>query len=333
MPTDLATALHLTDPFGRRVSYLRLSVTDRCDLRCSYCLPKGFKGFQEPEHWLSFEEVIRVVGAFTRLGVRHVRLTGGEPLVRRNLPDLAGRLAALPGLDDLSLSSNCTRMETLAEPLSRAGVGRLNVSLDSLDAETFAQITGGCLGQVLRGIEAARRVGFAPIRVNMVVLGGVNDEEVEAVLHFCAERGFTLRLIETMPMGSTGQAAHHQYVDLRRIRERLEGRFTLVPDILPGGGPARYYRVGGSETRIGFITPISQHFCETCNRVRLTVDGTLHLCLGQENSYPLRPLLRAGVDDEGLLEHLRRAIALKPQRHEFRERPEKIVRFMAQTGG
>ncbi len=333
MTTDPVTDRPLTDPFGRRIAYLRLSVTDRCDLRCGYCLPKGFKGFEEPEHWLDFDEITRVVAAFTRLGVRHVRLTGGEPLVRRDLPRLAASLSALPGLDDLSLSSNCTRMEVLAEPLRRAGVGRLNVSLDSLDAETFAQITGGRLEQVLRGIEAARHAGFSPIRVNMVVLSGVNDDEVESVLGFCAERGFTLRLIETMPMGITGQSAASQYVDLQGIKERLERRFTLIPDILPGGGPARYYRVGASDTRIGFITPISQHFCETCNRVRLTVDGTLYLCLGQESSYPLRPLLRSGIDDAGLVEHLQRAIALKPERHEFREQPHKVVRFMSMTGG
>jgi GTP 3',8-cyclase len=296
-------------------------------------MPKSFKGFEESEHWLDFAEIERVVNAFVRLGVHRVRLTGGEPLVRRNLPMLAARLAALPGLDDLSLSSNCTRMETLAEPLYDAGVRRLNVSLDSLRPDVFQQVTGGRLDQVLRGIEAARHVGFSPIRVNTVAMAGVNDEEIEAILAFCAERGFTLRLIETMPMGSTGRAALHQYVDLQRIKERLERRHTLIPDILPGGGPARYYRVGTSDTRIGFITPISQHFCETCNRVRLTVDGTLHLCLGQENSYPLRPLLRAGISDNDLVEHLRSAISLKPERHEFNERPEKVVRFMAQTGG
>lgn len=323
----------LTDPFGRAIAYLRLSVTDRCDLRCGYCLPKGFKGFEEPADWLDFNELTRVAGAFARLGVRHVRLTGGEPLMRRDLPRLAARLAALPGLADLSLSSNCTRMAELAEPLYRAGIKRLNVSLDSLRPEVFREITGGDLARVLRGIETARHAGFAPIRVNTVVLGGTNDTEIESILTFCAERGFTLRLIETMPVGATGRGALGRYVDLRGIKQRLERRFELIPDLLPGGGPARYYRLGGTETRIGFITPLSQHFCESCNRVRLTVDGTLHLCLGQEHRYPLRPLLRAGIGDDDLLDHLRRAIALKPERHEFNERPGKVVRFMAQTGG
>ncbi len=323
----------LTDPFGRRIAYLRLSVTDRCDLRCGYCLPKGFKGFEEPDHWLTFEEIGRVVGAFTALGVRHVRITGGEPLVRKNLPDLAARLSALPGLDDLSISSNCTRMDALAEPLYRAGVRRLNVSLDSLRPEVFKAVTGGDLEQVRRGIAAARAVGFSPIRVNTVVMRGVNDQEIEDILGYCAEQGFTLRLIETMPMGATGQAAQDRYLDLQTVRRRLQQRFELIPDILPGGGPARYDRVGTTETRIGFITPISQHFCATCNRVRLTVDGTLYLCLGQDNSYALRPLLRDGIDDADLIVHLKQAIALKPERHEFTEKPEQVIRLMSATGG
>ncbi|MBK1719741.1 GTP 3',8-cyclase MoaA [Thiocystis violacea] len=323
----------LTDSFGRRIDYLRLSVTDRCDLRCRYCLPKGFKGFEEPAHWLTVDEVARLVQAFTLLGVSHVRLTGGEPLVRRDLPLLARRLASLPGIEDLALSSNCTRMETLAEPLFRAGVRRLNVSLDSLRPRIFEQVTGGSLELVLRGIEAARRAGFSPIRVNTVVMRGVNDGEIESILEFCAERDFTLRLIETMPMGRTGQAVLAEYIDLQEVKQRLERRFELIPDILPGGGPARYFRLSASATRIGFITPISQHFCATCNRVRLGVDGTLHLCLGQENRYPLGALLRAGLTDDELIDQLRAAMALKPEQHGFRERPTQVPRFMAMTGG
>lgn len=323
----------LTDPFGRRIDYLRLSVTDRCDLRCGYCLPKGFKGFEEPAHWLSFEEIERVVAAFTALGVRRVRLTGGEPLMRRGLTELAERLSALRGLDDLSLSSNATQLESLAGPLARAGVRRLNVSLDSLDPEVFRQITGGDLERVLRGIAAAREAGMEPIRVNTVVMRGVNDAEIEDILDYCAARGFTLRLIETMPMGASGQGAMSAFGDLEPIKQRLEQRFALIPDILPGGGPARYYRVAGTETRLGFITPLSQHFCTTCNRVRLSVAGTLYLCLGQDHSYPLRDLLRAGISDTELQAHLQQAIALKPERHAFNERPGQMVRFMSMTGG
>ena len=323
----------LTDPFGRRIDYLRLSVTDRCDLRCGYCLPKGFKGFEEPAHWLTFEEIERVVAAFTALGVRRVRLTGGEPLMRRGLPELAERLSALPGLDDLSLSSNATQLESLAAPLARAGVRRLNVSLDSLNPEVFRRITGGDLEQVRRGIAAAQEAGMEPIRVNTVVMRGVNDAEIEDILDYCATHGFTLRLIETMPMGATGQAAASAFGDLEPIKQRLEQRFELIPDILPGGGPARYYRVAGTDTRLGFITPISQHFCATCNRVRLSVDGTLYLCLGQNHSYPLRDLLRAGIDSDQLQRHLCQAMALKPERHAFNERPGQVVRFMSMTGG
>jgi cyclic pyranopterin phosphate synthase len=321
------------DPFGRPIEYLRLSVTDRCDLRCGYCLPRGFKGFEEPADWLDFAELTRLVRAFIVLGVRRVRLTGGEPLMRRDLPRLAADLAALPGLADLSISSNCTRMDTLAAPLYQAGVRRLNASLDSLNPKVFARITGGRLDRVLAGLAAAATAGFAPIRINTVVMGGINDDEVEDILAFCAERGFTLRLIETMPMGATGQAATQHYVDLHSIKQRLERRFTLIPDLLPGGGPARYYRLHGTETRIGLITPLSQHFCATCNRVRLTVDGTLHLCLGQDHSAALRPLLRAGISDPDLIAHLRQAIARKPAGHSFKEQPTRQVRCMAQTGG
>lgn len=323
----------LIDPFGRSIDYIRLSVTDQCDLRCSYCMPRGFRDFQEPAHWLTFEEIERLVAAFTALGTRRVRITGGEPLVRKNLPRLAARLAALPGLEDLSLSTNATRLAKLAGPLRDAGVTRLNVSLDTLRPERFKAITGGKLDKVMAGLDAAREAGFAPVKINMVVMRGVNDDEVEDMVDFCIEQGFTLRFIETMPVGDTGRAATDQYVDLQAIRRRLERRFDLVPGVMPGGGPARYVQVAGTDLRIGFITPISQHFCQTCNRVRLAVDGTLYMCLGQEQNYPLRELLRAGIDDQTLQEHIRRAIALKPERHEFRERPEKVVRFMSMTGG
>ena len=324
----------LIDPYARRIEYVRVSVTDRCDLRCNYCMPKGFDGFHEPDEWLSFDEIERVVAAFTRLGVERIRLTGGEPLVRHKLPDLAARLSALPGLRDLSLSTNAVRLDKYAVALKAAGVGRVNVSLDSLDPERFAQITGGGkLHKVLRGLDAARAAGLAPVKINMVAMGGVNDDEIVAMVAFCAERDFTLRLIETMPMGDTGRNASGQYLDLQTVRRRLSERFELIPDIAPGGGPARYYRVAGSQTRIGFITPISQHFCETCNRVRLAADGTLYMCLGQDHSYALRPLLRGGASDAELEAAIRTAIDLKPERHEFREKPEKVIRFMSMTGG
>lgn len=324
----------LTDPFGRRIEYLRLSVTDRCDLRCVYCLPEHFRDFSNSEEWLTMPEIVRVVRAFVALGVRRVRLTGGEPLVRRDLADLAGRLAGLPGLDDLSLSTNAVSLERQAEALYHAGIKRINVSLDSLQPERFKQITrGGKLSRVLAGLMAAKAAGFAPIKLNMVVMQGVNADEVVPMVHFCLAHGFALRFIETMPVGGPGQAAQGHYLSLRRVREQLEQHFNLLPSSLSGGGPARYVQVAGTDLKIGFITPMSQHFCETCNRVRLTPEGQLYLCLGQEHRYDFRALLRQGVDDDGLHQAVHQAIALKPQRHEFNEVPQQIVRFMAKTGG
>jgi cyclic pyranopterin phosphate synthase len=324
----------LIDPFGRRIDYIRLSVTDRCDLRCTYCMPRGFRGFREPEEWLSFAEIERVVGAFARLGVRRVRITGGEPLVRKDLPSLVRRLAGLPGLEDLSLSTNAVRLARQARALADAGLRRVNVSLDSLSPARFAAVTGGGrLDKVLAGLEQARVAGLEPIKINMVVLRGVNDDEVPAIVEFCLRHGYTLRLIETMPMGASGRAAMGQYVDLQEVRARLAERYPLVPAVMAGGGPARYVQVAGTPLRIGFITPLSQHFCATCNRVRLAVDGTLYLCLGQDASFQFRPLLRAGAGDAEIEEAVRAAIARKPERHEFREKPQQVVRLMATTGG
>lgn len=312
---------------------MRLSVTDRCDLRCFYCIPEGFKDFQEPDHWLTFDETERVIRAFSELGTRRVRITGGEPLVRKNLPELAARLAALPGIEDLSLSTNATRLTKFAEPLRQAGIRRINVSLDSLRPERFKQITKGRLDKVLGGLMAAKAAGFGPLKINMVVMKDVNEDEVEEMVEFCIEHGFTLRFIETMPMGDTGRNATNHYVDLQEVKRRLSQRFELIPGIMPGGGPARYVQVAGTDLRIGFITPISQHFCATCNRVRLAVDGTLYLCVGQEHKFEFRPLLRQGISDEGLKDAIRKAIALKPERHEFHEKPQQILRFMSMTGG
>jgi cyclic pyranopterin phosphate synthase len=323
----------LTDPFQRRIEYVRLSVTDRCDLRCFYCLPDGRQDFETPEHWLSDDEMVRVVAAFATLGVRRLRLTGGEPLVRKGLPELAARFKTLPGIEDLSLSTNATRLARQAVALKQAGVSRLNVSLDTLRPERFKSICGGKLDKVLDGLFAAKAAGFAPIKINMVALKGINDDEYEEMVAFCLEHGFTLRFIETMPMGDTGRAAGNHYLDLGLVRERLGRRYELLPGVMPGGGPARYVRVAGTELRIGFITPISQHFCATCNRVRVACDGALYTCLGQEDRTELRPLLRAGASDAELQDAIRTAIAHKPERHEFREKPQQLVRFMAHTGG
>ncbi|OHX10680.1 GTP 3',8-cyclase MoaA [Chromobacterium sphagni] len=323
----------LSDHFGRSVEYLRLSITDRCDLRCSYCLPKGFKNFEEPAHWLSLDEMARVAAAFARMGAKHIRLTGGEPLLRRGLSELAARLARLPGVSDLSLSTNATQLDRHADALFRAGVNRLNVSLDSLRSDCVAQLTGSnCLPRVRAGLAAARAAGFENIKINMVPLQGVNDGDIEAMAEFCIAHGFILRLIEAMPMGHIGQRAAG--MDLRPVLERLRQRFDLHPLSLNlGGGPARYWRSRDNRFTLGLITPISQHFCASCNRVRLAVDGTLYLCLGQEQRFELRPLLRAGCSDAELEAAIREAIELKPEKHEFAQAPVKMMRFMSQTGG
>jgi len=323
----------LQDRFGRSIEYLRLSVTDRCELRCSYCIPKGFKDFEEPENWLTFDEIERVVAAFVSLGTRRVRLTGGEPLLRRDLPQLAGRLAALPGLQDLSLTTNATQLARHADALYRAGVKRVNVSLDSLRRECVNTITGrDSLPQVMAGLEAARAAGLSPIKINMVAMKDVNEADIETMVGFCIDNGFVLRLIEAMPMGDSGR--NTAYLDLQPVLEQLRQRFGLLPQSSEmGGGPARYWRSADGAFTLGVITPISQHFCATCNRVRLSVDGTLYMCLGQEESFELRPLLRSGISDEGLLDAIRQAIELKPERHEFRENPGKLIRIMSMTGG
>lgn len=322
----------LLDSAGRRIEYLRLSVTDRCDLRCTYCLPEDFKGYETPAHWLDFDEIERLVAVFARLGVRRVRLTGGEPLLRRGLPALAGRLAALPGVEDLSLSTNGTRLARYAAALRRNGVARLNVSLDSLDAAQVEAISRrDVLAQVLAGLDAARAEGFTQIKINMVAMPGIGEDEVDAMVDYCMGKGFILRLIETMPMGDSGRGAGH--VDLRPIQARLRSRFGLIDGLVAGGGPARYLVSPDGRFQVGFITPLSQHFCETCNRVRLSVDGILYLCLGQEDTVDFRSLLRAGGSDADIAAALAAGLERKPLRHEFRERPGKVVRIMSSTGG
>ena len=322
----------LVDPFGRNIEYIRLSVTDRCDLRCTYCMPEDFKGFEEPEHWLNFQETERLIGAFARLGVKRVRLTGGEPLLRRNLPELATRLSALPGIEDLSLSTNATQLAKHAQTLKDAGVGRLNVSLDSLRRERVEKINGrDVFDRIMAGLEAAHAAGFDQIKLNMVALAGVNDDEIDAMVEFAMRGNYILRLIETMPMGDTGRAS--SFLDLQPVKTRLTEKYGLVETALAGGGPARYLGTPDGRFNIGFITPLSQHFCGTCNRVRISVDGTLYLCLGQDDKLELGPMLRAGASDIEIEQAILSAVARKPERHEFREAPQKLVRFMSMTGG
>lgn len=322
----------LIDGFGRRIDYLRLSVTDRCDLRCTYCLPEGFKDYEEPADWLRFDEIVRLVALFARHGLQRIRLTGGEPLLRGRLNELAAQIKAVPGITDLSLSSNGTHLAKHAAKLRAAGVDRLNISLDTLNHERFCSITRrDALDDVLAGLAAARQAGFANTKINMVWAAAGNNVELDAMIDFCRSQDFILRLIETMPMGHTGRDSH--YASLQPHIAAIKERFNLVDGVIAGGGPARYLVDPASRFSIGFITPMSQHFCETCNRVRMTVDGTLQLCLGQEDQLEFRPLLRSGASDADLDAALRTAIASKPERHEFREAPGKVVRFMSMTGG
>lgn len=321
----------LVDRFGRRIEYLRLSVTDRCDLRCAYCIPEGFKDFEEPDHWLTFDEMERLIRLFADLGLKRLRLTGGEPLLRKNIVDLCRRVSAIPGIEDLSISTNATQLAHMAHDLRQAGVTRLNVSLDSLRPKGVEKINGRpVLHKILAGLDAGRNAGFNPIKINMVAMKE-NADEIDDIVAYCMEKGFVLRLIEVMPMGDT--ARKMGYVDLQPVKARLQQRFGLIDTVMRGGGPARYLCTPDGSFTVGFITPISQHFCETCNRVRLTVDGILHLCLGKEERMDFRSLMRSGATDKEIREAIYRAIDLKPERHEFVEAPQKLVRFMSMTGG
>ncbi len=322
----------MRDPFGRTISYLRLSVTDRCDFRCGYCLPRSHRDFAAPDHWLTPTETERLVGIFAGLGVRHVRLTGGEPLVRAELPEIAQRLSQIPGIEEISLSTNASRLALFAGDLKAAGISRLNISLDSLCPETFRQITQSNLQPVLDGIKAARNAGFRPIKINMVVMRGINDQETETMVAFCRDRGLTLRFIETMPVGEQGITVNQQYMPLVEIEQRLRQRYSLQPAALRGAGPARYFQVDDSGLVLGFITPQSQHFCQTCNRVRLSVKGDLHLCLGQEDQVPLGQMMRQGASDLDLTEAIQAGIRRKPERHQF-EQNHNPQRPMSALGG
>lgn len=320
------------DGCGRAVEYLRLSVTDRCDLRCAYCLPQGFKDFLTPAHWLTFDEIEQVVGLLVRAGLRKVRLTGGEPLTRPGLSDLALRLRLIPGLEDLSLSTNGTRLAGLAGCLMQAGIARINVSLDTLDAVRFRQITGrDALTNVLNGLESAKEAGFTPIKINMVVMGGVNDDEISAMVEYCAENGFILRLIETMPLGRAGSSVRH--VNLQPVKQYLQSRYGLIDGAVPGGGPAKYLVSPDGRFNIGFITPLSQHFCATCNRIRLSADGKLYTCLDGQASLDVCALIRSGAGEAGLMAALTDALLSKPARHDFGIPRSRENRVMAAIGG
>lgn len=322
----------LIDACGRRIDYLRLSVTDRCDLRCAYCMPPEFDDYEIPDHWLTFSEIVRICRIFIDLGVSRVRITGGEPLVRSRVGDLIQDIGQLPGLSDLSLSTNGTRLKQFAPKLLASGVTRLNVSLDTLSRSRFLTLTRrDALHDVLAGLDVVRESGFRLIKINMVWLPEFNGDELDAMIEYCMKRSFVLRLIENMPMGDTARRLGSS--SLQPLIVQLRERFHLVDHIVAGGGPARYLATPDRSFSVGFITPMSQHFCEACNRVRLSVTGTLHLCLGQNDRLELLPMLRGGSTDQEIADQIRAAVMQKPLSHEFQTTPKKIVRIMASTGG
>lgn len=329
----------LIDPFGRTVDYLRISVTDRCDFRCVYCMSENMT-FLPKSEVLSLEEIDRIATAFVRRGTRKLRLTGGEPLVRRGVVDLIGRLSrhiASGDLDEITLTTNGSQLRKFASDLFAAGVRRINVSLDTLDPAKFARITRwGRLEQVLDGIAAAKEAGLH-VKVNMVALKDLNDGEIDAMLAWTAANGHDLVLIETMPLGAIDEDRADRYLPLKAVRRDLETRHTLIDLIDQTGGPARYVRIVETGQRLGFITPLTHNFCEGCNRVRLTATGQLFLCLGQDDAADLRAVLRATEDDGILDAALDEAISRKPKGHDFvidrTARAPAVARHMSVTGG
>ena len=330
----------LIDPFARAITYLRVSVTDRCDFRCVYCMAEDMTFLPKAEV-LSLEELDRLCSAFVRQGVRKLRMTGGEPLVRRNVMSLFRRLSRhleSGALDELTLTTNGSQLPKYADELADLGVRRVNVSLDTLDSHKFAAITRwGRLDKVMDGLAAAKRAGLE-VKINAVAIKGVNDDEIDRLVAWCGEQGFDLTFIEIMPMGDLGETQRvDQYWPLSMVRARLRETWTLDEIDYSTGGPARYVRVRETGRRIGFITPLTHNFCESCNRVRLTCTGTLYMCLGQEDAADLRTPLRLS-DDDGMIDAaLHEAIARKPKGHDFiidrRRRRPAVARHMSVTGG
>lgn len=329
----------MTDPFGRTITYLRVSVTDRCDLRCFYCMSEDMT-FLPKADLLTLEELDRLCSAFIAKGVRKLRLTGGEPLVRRNVMSLVRSLSRhldSGALDELTLTTNGSQLARFAAELRDCGVRRVNVSLDTLDPAKFRAITRwGDLDKVLAGIEAARSAGLA-VKINAVALKNMNEDEIPSLLQWAHGKDMALTLIEVMPMGDIGEGRIDQYVPLSLLRARLAQQYTLTDLPETTGGPARYVRVGETGGKLGFITPITHNFCKSCNRVRITCTGTLHTCLGQEDASDLRRPLRASVDDELLSAAIDRAIGRKPKGHDFiidrRHNRPSVSRHMSVTGG
>lgn len=326
----------LIDQFGRQVDYIRLSITDRCDFRCTYCMAEEMT-FLPRDEVLSLEECFRLVKAFVQLGVTKVRITGGEPLVRKNALWLFEEVGKLEKLKELVLTTNGSQLEKQAISLKQAGVKRINISLDSLNSERFKKITRtGELDKVLRGIQAAKQAGFDNIKLNTVLMRGTNDDEAEALVDFAIKQAIDISFIEEMPLGEVDHTRESTFVSNAETLKTLQSKYALTASTVTTGGPARYWRVADSNTKIGFISPHSHNFCEACNRVRITCKGELFLCLGQEDKVDLMPLLRNHPnDDQPLIQAILDSMSIKPKGHDFdlqRAKPA-VVRFMSHTGG
>lgn len=326
----------LVDQFGRTVDYIRLSITDRCDFRCLYCMSEDMT-FLPREEVLSLEECARLVNLFVGLGVSKVRITGGEPLVRKNALWLFEEVGKLEGLDELVLTTNGSQLEKQAQELKNAGVKRINISIDSLNAERFKKITRtGELDKVLRGIQAAKQAGFGNIKLNTVLMRGVNDDEALSLVKFAIDEAIDISFIEEMPLGEVDHTRESTFCSNEDTLKILQSEYPLISSTETTGGPARYWRVANTNTKIGFISPHSHNFCESCNRVRITCKGELYLCLGQEDKIDLMPLLREHpTDDQPILNAILDSMAIKPKGHDFdlRRAEPAVIRFMSQTGG
>ncbi|MCK5546181.1 MAG: GTP 3',8-cyclase MoaA [Rhodospirillaceae bacterium] len=329
----------LIDPFGRKITYLRISVTDRCDFRCSYCMAEDMT-FLPRSEVLDLEELDQIASAFIERGVKKIRLTGGEPLVRRGVMGLVKSLSRhcqSGALDELTLTTNASQLYRYSDELAEAGISRINVSLDTLKPETFKRLTkNGDHEKVMQGIGAAKKAGIK-IKINTVALKGINDDEFNDIINWCGDNGFDMTFIETMPLGDIGELRADHHLPLDQVRGELEKKWSLSQSSHNSGGPSKYFDIGETKTRLGFITPLSEHFCDTCNRMRLTCTGKLYMCLGQDSAVDLREPLRSDPTGKALGQAIEKAISLKPLGHNFEinagENKPALSRYMSVTGG
>lgn len=325
----------LIDKYNRKIKYIRISVTDRCDLKCLYCKPKDIDSYSRRRAILRFEEIARIVRCFADMGVSRVRITGGEPLVRKDMVSLIGQLSEISGIEDLAMTTNATLLSKYAMDLKNAGLKRVNISLDTLKSETFKTVCGGGeLKDVLEGIREAVNVGLTPVNLNTVVMKGLNDNELIDIVNFAIENRATIRFIECMPVRRIVNLSKERFISIKDVKSLIESHFELEPSPSSGGGPASYFKIKGETIKIGFISPVTQHFCESCNRVRLTAEGILRLCLGYKDGIDLRDYIRSGISDESLKEVIAKAIQDKPQGHQFsNDKCIPIEQSMSMIGG